>query len=139
MEFTNDLRRLLNRAPGEGATLDGECAARLWGALLDGALDDIEVGAMIAALAVGGEDAEALLGLHRALHERIARVNIADSGVVAIPASLSFGITESNGLIFTGAGFSRTAISSSANPNAPTSAGTSWKPPARSRLPNENL
>ena len=37
--------------------------------------------------------------------------------------SPSFGITESNGLIFTGTGFSRTAISSSAKPNAPTSAG----------------
>ena len=49
--------------------------------------------------------------------------------------SLSFGITESNGLILTGAGFSRTAISSSAKPNAPTSAGTSCRPPARSRLP----
>ncbi|HET7404410.1 MAG TPA: hypothetical protein VFJ62_21595 [Usitatibacter sp.] len=86
MEFTNDLRRLLNPAPDERAALDGECAARLWGALLDGALDDIEVGAMIAALAVGGEDVAALLGLHRALHERIARVNVADSGVIAIPA-----------------------------------------------------
>jgi hypothetical protein len=39
--------------------------------------------------------------------------------------------------IFTGAGFSRTADSSSAKPNAPTSAGTRLKPPARSRLPNE--
>ena len=39
--------------------------------------------------------------------------------------SLNFGITESNGLIFTGTGRSRTAIRSSANPNAPTSAGTS--------------
>ena len=49
--------------------------------------------------------------------------------------SLSFGITESNGLIFTGTGRSRTAISNSAKPNAPTSAGTRLKPPARSRLP----
>ena len=52
--------------------------------------------------------------------------------------SRSFGITESNGLIFTGTGFSRTAIRSSAKPNAPTSAGTRLKPPARSRLPNVN-
>jgi hypothetical protein len=52
--------------------------------------------------------------------------------------SSSFGITESNGLIFTGTGFSRTAARSSANPNAPTSAGTRLKPPARSRLPKLN-
>jgi anthranilate phosphoribosyltransferase len=86
MEFTHDLRRLLDRSPGGTAALDGEGTERLWGALLDGALDDIEIGAMIAALAVGGEDAEALLALHRALHVRIARLNIADKGVVAIPA-----------------------------------------------------
>jgi hypothetical protein len=49
--------------------------------------------------------------------------------------STSFGITESNGLIFTGIAFSRTDAISSAMPNAPTSAGTSCKPPARSRLP----
>ncbi len=50
--------------------------------------------------------------------------------------SLSLGITESKGLILTGTGRSRTAISSSAKPNAPTSAGTSWKPPLMSRMPN---
>ncbi len=54
-----------------------------------------------------------------------------------LATSTSFGITESNGLIFTGTAFSRAAISSSAKPNAPTSAGTRLKPPARSRLPNE--
>ncbi len=52
--------------------------------------------------------------------------------------SASLGNTESKGLIFTGTGFSRTATRSSANPNAPTSAGTRLKPPARLVLPKEN-
>ena len=47
------------------------------------------------------------------------------------------GITVSNGLIFTGGRFSCMATRISAKPNAPTSAGTSEKPPARSRVPNE--
>ena len=53
-----------------------------------------------------------------------------------LTTSTTFGITESNGLMTTGTGFSRAATSSSAMPNAPTSAGTRLKPPARSRLPN---
>ena len=49
--------------------------------------------------------------------------------------SLSLGITESNGLILTGACLDFITVSSSAKPKAPTSAGTSAMPPARSRLP----
>ena len=49
--------------------------------------------------------------------------------------SLIFGMTESSALIFTGGRFSCMATRISAKPNAPTSAGTSEKPPAMSRLP----
>ncbi|MCY1547122.1 hypothetical protein D9M68_831580 [compost metagenome] len=49
--------------------------------------------------------------------------------------SRSLGMTVSNALIFTGSWRWRMAVSSSAKPKAPTSAGTSWMPPARSRTP----
>lgn len=71
------LRRLARRvtsAPGEGsAWLDADEAFALWGAVLDGALDELELGALLASLALAGESPEDLLGLHRALAARQAR------------------------------------------------------------------
>ncbi len=49
--------------------------------------------------------------------------------------SASLGITESKGLIFTGTCFDFITVNNSAKPKAPTRAGTSAMPPARSRLP----
>ena len=54
------------------------------------------------------------------------------------PAVLRTLHTESIAFSRIGVGRSRTIDSNSAKPNAPTSAGTSWIPPAKSRLPNEN-
>ncbi|HET9652071.1 MAG TPA: hypothetical protein VFP36_07765 [Usitatibacter sp.] len=83
MEFTGDIRSLLRREP----RLDAAAATRLWGALLDGALDDVEVGAIVAALAVAGETSDELAGLYNAAQSRIARVTVArEPGLVAIPA-----------------------------------------------------
>lgn len=68
MHFTREIRKLLKREP-----LDGVAMARLWGAMLDGALDDVETGAVMAGLAVGGETREELAGLYHAVRERMVR------------------------------------------------------------------
>src|SRR6202158_3121090 len=87
MQFVADLRRLLQRE-GDSA-LDEVSAARLWGAIFDGSLDQLEIGAVMAALIVAGESREELLGLHRAAAERL--VHWSPPGLatraVAIPAS----------------------------------------------------
>ncbi len=70
------LRRLSNRvAPSEpaGTWTDADEAFALWGAVLDGALPELELGALLATLSLAGESPEALLGLHRALAARQAR------------------------------------------------------------------
>jgi anthranilate phosphoribosyltransferase len=73
MEFVADIRRLLQRGNGDDAhaPLDEESATRLWGAILDDALDDVEVGAVVGALAVAGETRDELAGLYRATQERM--------------------------------------------------------------------
>jgi anthranilate phosphoribosyltransferase len=86
MEFTGHIRRLLMRSRGASA-LDAQAASRLWGALLDGALDDIEVGAVLGALATAGESGEELVELQRAVQARLAPWSPPGTGpVVAIPA-----------------------------------------------------
>lgn len=70
------LRRLSRRAsaPGEGcAPLEEDEAFALWGAVLDGALPELELGALLSTLAIAGESPGELLGLHRALAARQAR------------------------------------------------------------------
>jgi anthranilate phosphoribosyltransferase len=85
MQFTADLRRLLQR-DGTSA-LDEDAAARLWGAILDDALEGLEIGAIVAALAVAGETREEVAGLHRAATERFAHWSPSTGPrAVAIPA-----------------------------------------------------
>ena len=74
MQFTGEIRRLLLRSRGLdcGEPSDTEATERLWGAILDGALGDLEVGAVLAALAVAGETTGELVALHRAIHARLA-------------------------------------------------------------------
>lgn len=68
------LRRLSRRSPGPGTgsaePLDAEESQAVWGAVLDGALPELELGALLASLAMGGETTPELLGLHRALASR---------------------------------------------------------------------
>jgi len=67
------LRRLLQRdaaAPDARASLDPDEAHALWGAVLDGALPELELGALLAAFAISGESPAELQGLHRALAAR---------------------------------------------------------------------
>lgn len=85
MELTGLIRRALVR--DRARPLDAESACRLWSALLDGALDDLEVGAIVAALAVAGETGDELTGLRRAAQSRLVRWSGASrEGIVSIPA-----------------------------------------------------
>ncbi len=71
------LRRLADRArtaDGEPAAwLEADEASLLWGAVLDGAVPELELGALLFALAKGGESTDDLVGLHRALEVRSAK------------------------------------------------------------------
>lgn len=75
--ITPILRRLWKRsaeAIGDDACgLDADEAFALWGAVLDGALPELELGALLASLAMAGESRDELLGLHRALAARQPR------------------------------------------------------------------
>jgi anthranilate phosphoribosyltransferase len=95
MQFTTDLRRLLQR---DGSSpLDEEAATRLWGAILDDALDDVQVGAVVAALAVAGETRDEAVGLYRAASARTARWSpLHRRRAVAIPA---YGLVPGEALI----------------------------------------
>src|SRR5258706_10790090 len=68
MQFVGDIRRLLQRS-----RIDAQAAARLWGAILDAALDDIEVGAVLGALGAAGATGEELIGVQQAAEERMDR------------------------------------------------------------------
>ena len=82
MQFVGDIRKLLRRS-----RLDADAASRLWGAILDEALDDIEVGAVLGALTAAGATGEELIGLYRAAEERMDRTPLlAGARAVAIPA-----------------------------------------------------
>lgn len=92
MQITSDIRRLLHRAP-----LDEDAAARLWGAILDDAVDDIEIGATVAALAVSGETREELMGLYSAVRARLTHWSPAIAGMaISIPA---YGLVPGESLI----------------------------------------
>lgn len=71
------LRRLSRRnasmPEADGASLDADEAQALWSAVLDGALDELELGALLASFSVAGESTAELLGLHRALAARQAK------------------------------------------------------------------
>lgn len=82
MQVSRELRKVLRRDD----TLDAEEAARLWGALLDHALDDVEVGAALGVMAAAGETQAELAGLHAATAARLARWSPPVRGIVSIPA-----------------------------------------------------
>jgi hypothetical protein len=71
------LRRLADRArtaDGEPAAwLEADEAGLLWGAVLDAAVPELELGALLFALAKGGESTDDLIGFHRALAARAAK------------------------------------------------------------------
>jgi anthranilate phosphoribosyltransferase len=53
---------------------DAREAQALWGAVLDGGVSDLELGALVASLTVAGESVDELLGLWRAITTRCARM-----------------------------------------------------------------
>lgn len=57
-----------------GKRPDAQEAQAMWGAVLDGVVSDLELGALMASLTVVGESVDELLGLHRAITERCARM-----------------------------------------------------------------
>ena len=71
------LRRIALRtrpaAQDPGAFLDVEEAQRLFAAVLDDAVADIELGALLSSLALAGESTDELLGLQRAIADRCVR------------------------------------------------------------------
>lgn len=84
------LRRLSRRheSPSEadGAWLDAGESQALWGAVLDGGLDELELGALLASFSLAGESTAELLGLHRALAARQSRLaSVAPRRAVSIP------------------------------------------------------
>lgn len=82
MQFTRDIRRVLQRKP-----LDTETMALLWGGILDEAVDAVEIGAVVGALAAAGETRTELAGLYRAAHARITRWSPpVRNGIVSIAA-----------------------------------------------------
>ncbi len=98
MQFVSDIRRLIlrgNAARGE-FPLDEEDCVRLWGAILDDALDDFEVGAVIAALAVGVETRDEIMGLYRAANDRmVSWAPMHEARAVVIPA---YGLVQGEAL-----------------------------------------
>ena len=70
-----------------GTPLDERTATGLWSAILDEALDGVELGAVLAAMALRGESREELAGLHRAVMQRMpAWVPPMRDGIICIPA-----------------------------------------------------
>jgi anthranilate phosphoribosyltransferase len=95
MQFTAELRRVLQR--DAASSLDEDAATRLWGAVLDGALEGVDIGAIVAALAVAGETREEIAGLMRAARERSTPWSPAMRGrAVVIPA---YGLVPGEALI----------------------------------------
>ena len=82
MQFTRDIRRVLQRK-----AVDTEAMALLWGAILDGSLNAVEIGAVVGALAAAGEARSELAGLYRAARARITRWSPpVQSGIVSMAA-----------------------------------------------------
>lgn len=84
MEFTASIRQVVMRGRG-AAALDANASRHLWAGLLDGALDETEVAAVVAAYAVCAESGEELIGAFGATQSRLARWT-PPGEVVTIPA-----------------------------------------------------
>jgi anthranilate phosphoribosyltransferase len=94
MHFTSEIRRMLD---ARADPLNAEEAARVWGAILDGALDEVEIGAIVGALAVRGESAAELVGLLQATQDRIARLSpVLAQRAICIPA---YGVVRGEALV----------------------------------------
>ena len=92
MELVHDIRAILRRARSGEPGLDAAAAERLWGAILDDALDAVEVGAILGALSALGETFEELVGLQGAVRQRMPRWEPAlDARAISIAAYCGVG------------------------------------------------
>lgn len=86
MQITRDLRGWLRRRD-DAPPIEVEAATALWGAVLDEAVDDLEIGALLGAQAVRGESREELAGLMHAVSSRLPAWRArADGRCVCVPA-----------------------------------------------------
>jgi len=66
----------IGRGPEGSRNLDEEAAYRLFAAMLDGGVPDLELGAILIGLRMKSESADELLGFYRALSERVHRLEM---------------------------------------------------------------
>lgn len=66
----------IGRGPDGSHDLDEESAFRLFSAMLDGGVPDLELGAILIGLRMKSESADELLGFYRALSERVNRLDM---------------------------------------------------------------
>lgn len=80
--------KAIARAEGQANNLSDDEAYRLFSAMLDGGVPDLELGAVLIALRLKGESAGELLGFHRAVSERLYPLEIPDAATrpIVIPA-----------------------------------------------------
>jgi anthranilate phosphoribosyltransferase len=71
ISYSTELRRLTRNAGVERLDTDG--AFRLFGAMMDGGVPELELGALWVALAAGTETADVRSGFHQALGDRVQR------------------------------------------------------------------
>ncbi|MBU3724689.1 MAG: DNA-binding protein YbiB [Burkholderiaceae bacterium] len=87
MESIGAVIRQVARKRGTAKPLSREQAAEVMGAILDGHVSDIEMGALCVAMRLKGETAEELLGFLDAVHARVHRVRSTDGRpVIVIPS-----------------------------------------------------
>lgn len=77
MDFPRIIKEIGRGAKG-ARSLDRETAEQLFGAMLDGTVPDLELGAIVIALRVKSESLDELLGFKRAMDARTAHVTVPD-------------------------------------------------------------
>jgi anthranilate phosphoribosyltransferase len=87
MSYASVIRQVV-LSERDARDLDAGETHRLFGALLDGGVPELETGALLAALAIRGESSAELAGFYQCLSERVHRLAPADGGVrtVVLPA-----------------------------------------------------
>lgn len=79
MSFASYLKEIGRGAQGSRSLNEAD-AHRLMGAMLDGGLSDLELGAALIALRMKGESLDELLGFHEAMSGRMNRIALTGSG-----------------------------------------------------------
>ena len=75
MSYSHQIRDIACGAEGT-RDLGADAARQLFGAMLDGGIPDLELGALLTAFRTKGESRDELLGFHQAVGERLARLSL---------------------------------------------------------------